>query len=228
MSDYVHELKTDPEVFDAVARGDKTYEIRRNDRNFLVGDMLILHETRYTGQEMSGPEPRPLEFTGRTETRIVSHVLEGYGLQPGWAILSFAPTQGADSESLRPVASAIEWIEETCAAYCIPKPFAIVEALEAARATPADHNAYPDELTPELREVLGWPNFKCGPFAHLMVAAGAEIKPKAEDEQAAVLHWLIKLVLKHGDKWNEAATADLSAMRDKVAAIESQRSGDGS
>jgi hypothetical protein len=101
MSGYVHELKTDHEVFDAVARGDKTHEIRRNDRNFLVGDTLILRETRYTGQEMSGPEPRPLVYTGRTETRVVSHVLEGYGLQPGWVILSFAPTQGADA---RPVA----------------------------------------------------------------------------------------------------------------------------
>lgn len=34
----------------------------------------------------------------------------------------------------------LEWIEETCAAYCIPKPFAIVEALQASRATPADHS----------------------------------------------------------------------------------------
>src|SRR5258708_14670611 len=99
-------------------------------------------------------------------------------------------------------------------------------AWQAARATAERSNSvYPDELTPELREVLGWPNFKCGPFAHLMVAAGAEIKPKAEDEQAAVLHWLIKLVLKHGEKWNEAASADLIAMRDTVQAIESQRTG---
>lgn len=29
----------------------------------------------------------------------------------------------------------LEWIKETCDAYCIPKPFAIIEALEADRAT---------------------------------------------------------------------------------------------
>jgi hypothetical protein len=89
----IHELKTDPDVFEAVMSGRKTHEIRFNDRNFQVGDILHLRETRYTGQEMTGPEPRPLEFTGRELVMQVSHVLEGYGLQPGWVILSLAGTQ---------------------------------------------------------------------------------------------------------------------------------------
>lgn len=37
-----HELKTQPVFFDAVARGDKNFEARKNDRNFLTGDTLIL------------------------------------------------------------------------------------------------------------------------------------------------------------------------------------------
>lgn len=86
-----HELKTDDAVFEAVWNGMKTHEIRFNDRNFAVGDRLWLRETRYTGAEMRGPEARPLEYTGRQLTRTVSHVLDGYGLQPGWVILSFAP-----------------------------------------------------------------------------------------------------------------------------------------
>lgn len=89
---FTHELKTDPDTFKDVLTGDKTHEIRRNDRDFKVGDTLLLRETRYSGTEMSGPEPRPLEYTGRTATRIVSHILFGYGLQPGWCILSFAPS----------------------------------------------------------------------------------------------------------------------------------------
>lgn len=32
---------------------------------------------------------------------------------------------------------------------------------------PPDTLAFPKELTPDLREVLGWPNFKCGPVAHV-------------------------------------------------------------
>jgi hypothetical protein len=93
---WVHELKTDPEVFAAVLDGSKTYEIRYNDRGFKVGDTLRLRETRYTGQEMRGPDPRPIEFTGREVTRVVSHVLSGYGLQPGWVILSFATSSTGD------------------------------------------------------------------------------------------------------------------------------------
>lgn len=39
-----HELKTWPEPFHAVASGLKTFEIRKNDREFEVGDILVLKE----------------------------------------------------------------------------------------------------------------------------------------------------------------------------------------
>lgn len=83
-----HELKTDPEVFEAVAKGLKTYEIRFNDRDYQVGDTLVLLETAYTGQEMKAGQP--LEYTGRGCPFKVSHILTGpiYGLQDGWVIMS--------------------------------------------------------------------------------------------------------------------------------------------
>ncbi|MGZ2748349.1 hypothetical protein [Burkholderia stagnalis] len=77
---------------------------------------------------------------------------------------------------------------------------------------------YPDELTDTLRHVLGFPNFRCAPYAHLMRAAGADIKTKAEDEQAHVLHWLVKLVIDHGERWADIADEELTAMRGKVDA----------
>lgn len=80
------ELKTDPALFDAVVRGHKTHEIRLNDRNYQVGDVLLLRRTRHTGEEMHGGAP--LAYTGQQLRVLVTHVLEGYGLMPGWVILS--------------------------------------------------------------------------------------------------------------------------------------------
>ena len=39
-----HELKLHPRYFHRVADGTKTFEIRKNDRDFQVGDRLILNE----------------------------------------------------------------------------------------------------------------------------------------------------------------------------------------
>jgi hypothetical protein len=86
-----HELKTDPAVFAAVAAGDKTHEIRFNDRDFQIGDVLHLRETVATDEAMCAGAP--LEYTGRHAMREVSHIQEGYGLVDGWVILSFR--QGA-------------------------------------------------------------------------------------------------------------------------------------
>ena len=81
---------------------------------------------------------------------------------------------------------------------------------------------YPATLTPELDEVLGWPNFKCGPYAEIFRAAGYEIPRKAEREQAFILHWLTGLVLKHGAGWHDQGSIELTALRDKIAEQGSQ------
>lgn len=40
----LHKLKIRPKFFKAVISGEKTFEIRRNDRNFKVGDRIELKE----------------------------------------------------------------------------------------------------------------------------------------------------------------------------------------
>lgn len=83
-----HELKTDPEVFQAIIDGLKTYEIRKADRDFKVSDTLLLRETSHTGEEMASGEP--LVYTGREYRATITHILRGpiYGLSDGWALLS--------------------------------------------------------------------------------------------------------------------------------------------
>ena len=61
----LHELKVWPPYFDALADGSKTFEVRKNDRGFKVGDTLRLREWSHaTG------------YTGREVTRLITYVLE--------------------------------------------------------------------------------------------------------------------------------------------------------
>lgn len=77
---------------------------------------------------------------------------------------------------------------------------------------------YPKEITPALREVLGMMVFELSPIAHAFRAAGHEIKRRAEDEQAFVLHWLIGLALEHGNGWRAKAADEI----ERIAAAAGQ------
>lgn len=52
----IHKLKIDSKYFDAVLKGFKTFEIRKNDRNYKVGDKLILQEYDPEKQVCTGYE----------------------------------------------------------------------------------------------------------------------------------------------------------------------------
>ena len=62
---------------------------------------------------------------------------------------------------------------------------------------------YPDKITPELKEVLSLMLWKTGEIAHILRAGGIDIPRKAEEEQCAVLHWLITLAIDYGDDWKQ-------------------------
>lgn len=71
---------------------------------------------------------------------------------------------------------------------------------------------WPENLTPELADVLGRPNFWCGPIAHILKKAGYDIAHSSEDEQAFILHWLAGLALEYGATWYEKAGEKLEAV----------------
>ncbi len=76
---YTHELKILPEYFDAVQSGKKNFELRKNDRDYRCGDILLLREWK------DG------EYTGRTVKRKITYILTGcqeYGLAEDYCILA--------------------------------------------------------------------------------------------------------------------------------------------
>ena len=67
-----HELKCWRPYFDDVASGAKSFELRRDDRGFKVGDWLTLHET----------ERATDAYTGRAVDVVVTYILRGVGILP--------------------------------------------------------------------------------------------------------------------------------------------------
>lgn len=67
-----------PEYFEAVRNYSKTFELRKDEDNFEVGDTIRLAE--WNGRE----------FTGNVVVRVITYILRDcpeYGLMPGYCIL---------------------------------------------------------------------------------------------------------------------------------------------
>lgn len=91
-----HDLKTWPEWYEPSLSGEKPYEIRKNDRNFAVGDILLLRE--YSPARVGFPG----YYTGRWMKRQITHILEGgkFGVERGYAILSLGPVLEKEDQKL--------------------------------------------------------------------------------------------------------------------------------
>lgn len=97
-----HELKTWPQEFAATLRGDKTFEFRRYDRPYCVGDVLVLREwvpvaERVDGvlvlrDDLSGSD----RYTGRVHEVEVTYVLTGaHGVPVDFVCMALRPVSGA-------------------------------------------------------------------------------------------------------------------------------------
>jgi hypothetical protein len=77
--DHRHKLKLSKMFFDDVRSGRKSFELRKNDRDYQIGDILEL-------REMDNGEP-----TGRVIEKEITYILEGFaGLKEDWCILALA------------------------------------------------------------------------------------------------------------------------------------------
>jgi len=78
----IHKLKTWKEYFVAVFCGLKKFELRKNDRDFKIGDELILEEWDEINEI----------YTGRILHRRIDYILQGgqFGLEEGFVILGLS------------------------------------------------------------------------------------------------------------------------------------------
>lgn len=87
-----HVLKCWPNYFDAVERGEKTFEVRKDDRGFQKGDIVRLQKwSRDLGYI---PPPGASRFADAAESvHLITYVLTGgqFGIEPGYVVLALAP-----------------------------------------------------------------------------------------------------------------------------------------
>lgn len=74
-----HELKTWPEYYDAVVSGQKTFEVRKSDREFSAGDTLFLQCY----------DPETAAYMGQQIEVKVTYILRGgaFGVQDGYVVM---------------------------------------------------------------------------------------------------------------------------------------------
>ena len=90
-----HKLKTLPPYWDAVNAGLKNFEVRRDDRGFQKGDVVILEKHDGYRFEMDGAG-----FSAKPKSirKVISYVLTGgqFGIDPGYVILGLQPADTGD------------------------------------------------------------------------------------------------------------------------------------
>lgn len=74
-----HELKILPSYYSDVVSGNKRFEVRKNDRNYQVGDILELRAF------MPGHG-----YTGHRRRFLVTYILHGgqFGIESGYVVMS--------------------------------------------------------------------------------------------------------------------------------------------
>lgn len=91
--------------------------------------------------------------------------------------------------------------------------------LDAAPTPPETWKVLPSQagappLDDEMRDILGRPCFTLIVMAQLLRGMGHDIKTRAEDEQAASIHWMLDLYMKHGSEWRTEAARIIQEFKD--------------
>jgi hypothetical protein len=92
-------LKSWPEFFEPVYTGRKNFDLRKNDRQFAVGDVIRLREWRPNLAMNAHAQLVPMgngdgTYTGRECRRRITFILEGVGVGPMQGVIK--PYWGLD------------------------------------------------------------------------------------------------------------------------------------
>ena len=85
-----HYIKLNQNFAEAIRCGDKTFEIRKNDRGYQKGDRVIFQAVNNEGLTVSDPINR--------EVYEISYLLHGWGLQDGFCVFSIRLYKGEEDE----------------------------------------------------------------------------------------------------------------------------------
>ncbi len=89
----VHKLKLSFDYYADSEKGIKTFEIRRNDRDYKVGDVLELREWLWSEVQHKGA------YTGSVHWKIITYVFDAPEyLQDGYVCLGVAPIAEPEDE----------------------------------------------------------------------------------------------------------------------------------
>lgn len=206
-----HELKTTQPHFEHVRSGVKRAEIRRDDRGFAVGDVLVLKEY----------DPATDSYSGREVEVRVTHVLAGYeALAPGFVMLSIEPQPSALATARAEAALAERAAISTLVGTWWTRHAYEIRAAIDARTTPATLST--DTLA-AIAETRG--------LRVLTAERVAELEGAAKDASAAVIaeREACAVRIKQAADQLDAAAArigELVAERDMAQAMIDELNGD--
>lgn len=147
-----HDLKIWSRHFEAVISGKKKAELRKNDRNFQVGDTLLLREVT---------EPQ-CEYTGRKTYVTVTHIIKGGEMD----VLSFEPQDTVGRSEISDNKSNLPWecpiknrqqiMHDNNPSVYPPPSHAMEPAAVCPHHVPICHECLPKPVSVSLHALAGW------------------------------------------------------------------------
>lgn len=141
-----HTLKIDKEMYDRVRSGEKTFEIRKDDRHYQNGDAVVLDPNYQNTGCFPGAAPPPVlgEPNRPPITFKIGFVLRGgqYGLETGFVAFSLFPEMPDCTDP------GNSWIPHDGSNYTPPKALAhgIIEVVANGDTREKSHSMHPTNV----------------------------------------------------------------------------------